>query len=65
MINEDKWESSTNQNIRFFVWMIKIFVWLYPPMGKTGKIEQCQIVNFDECSEYFFDTSSYFYIYPK
>ena len=28
--NEDKWESSTNWNIRFFDEWSKYYVWLYP-----------------------------------
>ena len=33
--NEDKWESSTNRNMRFFWWMIKILCLVIPPYGKA------------------------------
>ena len=31
VINEDKWENSTNPKYEIFLWMIKIYFWLYPP----------------------------------
>ena len=37
MINEDKRESSTNRNMRFFDELLKYYVWLYPPMEKIEK----------------------------
>ena len=51
MINEDKWESSTNQNMGFFINDQNImfgYTPLYPPYGK---IEKCQSINFDKCSK--------------
>ena len=34
MINEDKWEKSTDQNMRFFKWMIKILFLVIHPYKK-------------------------------
>ena len=53
MINEDKWESSTNRNMIFFDEWSKCYVWLYPPMEKLEKIEKCQSIYFDKCSIFF------------
>ena len=52
MINEDKWENSKNQNMRFFdEWLLYHFC-LSPPYGNIRKIEKCQSINFDDCSKY-------------
>ena len=59
MINEDKWESSTNRNMRFFWWIIKILCLVLPPLWKTRKIKKCQSTNFDECSNIYFSIPLY------
>ena len=48
MTNVDKWESSTNRNIRFFMNYQNIMFRL-TPYGKTRKNQKCQSINFDEC----------------
>ena len=35
--NEDNWENSTNRNMRFFWWMIKILYLVIPSYGKNSK----------------------------
>ena len=42
MRNEDNWESSINQNMRFFDEWSKYYVWLFPP---TEKLEKSKNVN--------------------
>ena len=37
MRNEDNWEKSTNRNMRFFWWMIKILYLVIPSYGKNSK----------------------------
>ena len=46
---EDKWESSTNGNMRFFYELSRIYVWLYPPIEKIEKsknVNQLPLMNF-------------------
>ena len=53
--NEDKWEISTYRNmIYIFHEWSKYYVGLYPPYGKTRKIEKYQSINFDEFPKYIF-----------
>ena len=54
MRNEDKWEISTNRNMRFFYEWSKYIFWFNPTYEKDRKIEECQTVNFDESSKYIY-----------
>ena len=56
MINEDKWESSTNRKTRFIFDEWSKLLLVRPPYEKDQKIEKCQTFSFDKCSKYFFDT---------
>ena len=52
MINEDKWESSTNRKMVYFL-INDQFYFVRPPYEKYQKFEKCQTFNFDECSDLF------------
>ena len=52
MINEDKWESWTNEKMSFFINNL-----VRPPYKKDQKVKKCQTFNFDECSKKYFGTS--------
>ena len=49
MRNEDNWEKSTNQNIRFFDEWSKYYVWLSPPpmekFEKSKNVNQLMLMN--------------------
>ena len=50
MRNKDNLESSTNRNMTFFYESSKYYIWLSPPpYGKIRKIENFQLIHFDEC----------------
>ena len=54
----EKWAQLRKLNkleIWDFLWMIKMYFWLYPPLLKTSKIEKVKWIDFDECSNNFFD----------
>ena len=44
MINEDNWESSTDQNMIFYYYWSKYFVWLYPLPSHVETIEKSKNV---------------------
>ena len=46
MRNEDNWENSTNRNMRFIWWMIKILCLVNPPPIKKSKIQEIPINSF-------------------
>ena len=50
MINEDKWDSWTNEKWDFFD-KLSVCFFVRPPYEKDQKVEKCRTFNFEECSK--------------